>query len=96
MLDTSRPKEPRLLDIVDLGLGSGPHYVHLTADGRRLVVSDYFLDQDNFGKVRYGGDRKVHVIKVGRNSMELDPRFELDFNTAFDTGPARPHGLEVK
>jgi hypothetical protein len=25
----------------------------------------------------------------------LDPRFALDFNTAFDTGPARPHGVAI-
>ena len=26
----------------------------------------------------------------------LDPGFELDFNTAVATGPARPHGIESK
>jgi selenium-binding protein 1 len=38
----------------------------------------------------------VHVIKVFRHQLELDTRFQLDFNTAFPTGPARPHGIESK
>jgi hypothetical protein len=26
----------------------------------------------------------------------LDPRFQLDFNAAFSTGPARPHGVAIR
>jgi hypothetical protein len=26
----------------------------------------------------------------------LDPRFQLDFNAAISTGPARPHGIAIK
>jgi hypothetical protein len=33
---------------------------------------------------------------VERNDLNLDPRFQLDFNTAFATGPARPHGVAFK
>lgn len=29
----------------------GPHYIALTDDEKRLVISDYFLNEDNFGKV---------------------------------------------
>src|SRR5262245_34431138 len=96
MLDTSDPRHPRLLSTLDLGRDSGPHYLALTRDERRLVVSDYFLDEDDFGKVHRDGDRKVHVARVLRNRLVLDPRFDLDFNTAFETGPARPHGLTFK
>jgi len=60
------------------------------------VVTDYFLNQDDFGKIHFEGDHKVHVIKVFGDRLELDPRFQLDFNTAFPTGPARPHGIEMK
>jgi len=60
------------------------------------VVSDYFLNEDSFGKVHAEGDHKVHVARVERNNLELDPRFELNFNIAFATGPARPHGLALK
>src|SRR6266850_3279450 len=96
MLDTSQPAHPRLLRVLDLGAGSGPHYLRLTEDERRLVISDYFLNEDSFGKVHAEGDHKVHVARVERNNLHLDPRFRLDFNTAFRTGPARPHGVTFK
>jgi 56kDa selenium binding protein (SBP56) len=96
MLDTSDPEHPTLMSTVDLGVESGPHYLTLTRDERRLVVSDYFLNEDDFGKVHQEGDHKVHVIEVGPHMMSLDRSFDLDFNTAFPTGPARPHGLAIK
>jgi hypothetical protein len=73
----------------------------LTHDDRRLVVADYFLVEDIFplaspGKVQLEGDHRVHVLKVQRHSLTRDARFNLDFNTAFANGPARPHGIAVK
>lgn len=96
MFDTSKPDRPKVLRILDLGPESGPHYLRLTEDERRLVVSDYFLNEDSFGKVHAEGDHKVDVVRVERNNLELDPRFQLNFNTAFATGPARPHGVAFK
>jgi selenium-binding protein 1 len=96
MFDTSDPDRPTLLSTLDLGTDSGPHFLNLSPDERRLVVSDYFLNEDDFGKVHQEGDHKVHVIDVTRYSMTIDPRFTLDFDTAFATGPARPHGLAIK
>lgn len=96
MLDTSDPARPTLLSSVDLGVDSGPHYLSLTGDERRLVVSDYFLNEDDFGKVHQEGDHRVHVLKVGARSLTVDPAFYLDFDTAFPSGPARPHGLAIK
>lgn len=96
MLDISDPDQPRLLNALDLGRGSGPHYIALTDDERRLVVSDYFLNEDNFGKVHAEGDHKIHVVKVMKDDMVIDPRFSLDFNNAFPSGPARPHGIAIK
>jgi selenium-binding protein 1 len=95
MLDTSVREHPKLISVVELGAGAGPHDISLTEDGRRLIVTDYFLDEDDFGKVHFDGDHKIHVIKVLRNKLELDPRFQLDFNTAF-ARPARPHGIATK
>jgi selenium-binding protein 1 len=96
MLDTSDPAHPQLLSTVDLGVDSGPHFLALTPDERRLVVSDYFLNEDDFGKVHQEGDHKVHVIDVTDTNMSIDWRFDLDFNTAFPSGPARPHGIAIK
>ena len=96
MFDTSQPVHPKVLRILDLGPASGPHYLRLTEDERRLVITDYFLNEDSFGKVHAEGDHKVHVARVERNNLELDRRFELNFNTAFSNGPARPHGVAFK
>ena len=97
MLDISDPRRFRQLSVVSFGKGAGPHSVHLTHDGKRLVVTDYFLDQDDFGKIHLDGDRKVRVLEVGEKRLDVDPAFRVvDFNTAFPTGPARPHGIGMK
>ena len=96
MLDVSDRNHPVQSGIVNLGLGAGPHDIALTDDDKRLIVTDYFLNEDGFGKIHFEGDHKVHVIKVSKNKLKLDTRFVLDFNTAFPTGPARPHGIESK
>src|SRR5271155_3799501 len=93
--DISNPEHPKVLSFVDLGPGSGPHYLKLTKDEKRLVVSDYFLVEDLVpaGVVKAEGDHKVHVIQVSPDRITLDPRFDLDFNRDISTGPARPHGF---
>ena len=96
MFDISNPDQPRLMKALDLGQNSGPHYIALTDDEKRLVISDYFLNEDNFGKVHAEGDHKIHVARVMKNDLVLDPSFNLDFNTAFPSGPARPHGIAIK
>jgi selenium-binding protein 1 len=96
MFDTSDPKQPRVVKVLDLGANSGPHYIALTADEKRLVITDYFLNEDDFGKVHAEGDHKVHVALVTANDLVLDTRFNLDFNTAFASGQARPHGVAFK
>jgi selenium-binding protein 1 len=96
MFDISDPAQPKVLRVLDLGAASGPHYLRLTEDERRLVVSDYFLNEDSLGKVHAEGDHIVHVARVDRDGLELDPRFHVNFNTAFRAGSARPHGLAFK
>lgn len=95
LLDISAPSVFKQLSVVNLGLGAGPHDIDLTDDDARLVVTDYFLDEDDFGRIHFDGDRKVRVIKVTREALTLDTRFDLDFNTAFEH-PARPHGIAMK
>ena len=97
MLDITNPKKFKQLSVVSYGKDTGPHSVHLTHDDTRLVVTDYFLNQDDFGKVHLEGDHKVHVLNVGDRNLTVDPAFQvIDFNTAFATGPARPHGIGMK
>jgi selenium-binding protein 1 len=96
MFDTANPRHPRVLKVLDLGANSGPHYIALTDDEERLVISDYFLNEDEAGKVHAEGDHIIHVAKVRERDLVLDPRFQLNFNTAFNTGPARPHGIAFK
>jgi 56kDa selenium binding protein (SBP56) len=96
MLDVSNPEHPFQTGIVNLGVDTGPHNIVLTDDDKRLVVTDYFLNEDDFGKIHFEGDHRVHVIRVHRNHLELDRHFDVDFNTAFSTGPARPHGIAIK
>jgi selenium-binding protein 1 len=97
MLDISNPKQFKQVSVVSFGANTGPHSVHLTHDDKRLIVTDYFLNQDGFGKVHLEGDHKVHVLDVKEQSLTIDPAFQvIDFNTAFATGPARPHGIGMK
>jgi len=95
MLDVSDPEHPFQTGIVNLGENAGPHDIALTPDDKRLVVTDYFLNEDDFGKIHFEGDHRVNVIKVFKKRLELDTRFNLDFDTAF-ARPARPHGIEMK
>lgn len=93
--DISHPEQPNVQSVADLGPGSGPHYLALTKDEKRLVVSDYFLVEDLVpaGVLRAEGDHKIHVFDVGPNQITLDPRFDLDFNRDISTSRARPHGF---
>jgi hypothetical protein len=43
---------------------------------REELPSDRIFD---FGKIHFEGDHKVHVIKVFKDRLELDPRFEIGF-----------------
>ena len=96
MLDISNPEVPVQASIVNLGVDAGPHFIALTDDDQRLVVGDYFLNEDTFGKIHFEGDHHVRVIKVFKDHLKLDRHFDVDFNTAFKTGPARPHGMAMK
>jgi len=96
MFDTSDPAKPVLLKVLDLGADSGPHYIALSGDEKRLVITDYFLNEDDFGKVHAEGDHKVHVANVSETDLVLDPNFNLDFDEVSADGPARPHGVAMK
>lgn len=96
-LDIGDPLHPVVRSFVDLGPNSGPHYLALSADEHRLIVSDYFLNEDLTppGVVGVEGDLKVHVINVSDLGLRIDPRFDLDFSRDIATGPAQPHGMAL-
>jgi hypothetical protein len=94
-LNIEDPTRPFVRGVVDLGPNSGPHYIGLSKDEQRLVVSDYFLNEDLVppGVVQVEGDLKVHVIDASNDWLRLDSRFNLDFSRDIPAGPAQPHGL---
>jgi len=94
MFDITNPAKPRVLDKIELGPGAGPHDSLLTRD-HRLVLTDYFLDEDGFGKVHVDGDHRVRVFLVGKDSLRPDPRFNLDFNDVVPGLHLRPHGTDA-
>ncbi|WP_020180465.1 selenium-binding protein SBP56-related protein [Methylopila sp. M107] len=91
------PEHPKVINVVDLGQNSGPHYIIFSPTEDRLIVSDYFLVQDLFpsGVVQVEGDHKVHVLDIVKDRLVKDPKFKLDFSRDVASGPARPHGLGV-
>jgi selenium-binding protein 1 len=96
MLDATDRHKLKQISVVSFGEDSGPHNIVLSGDDKRLVVTDYFLNEDSAGIIHFEGDHKVHVLKVTHDTITEDKRFKLDFNTAFKTGPARPHGIAMK
>ena len=96
MLDVRDRFNPEQISVVSFGANAGPHNLVLNDDDSRLVVTDYFLNEDAAGIIHFEGDHKVHVLKVTHDTLTEDKRFKLDFNTAFKTGPARPHGIAMK
>jgi selenium-binding protein 1 len=94
-LNISEPAHPHVVDVVELGPGSGPHMAMVMGMGaeQQLVVSDYFLNEDDFGKVHLDGDHKIHVFDMTATGLKLDPRFEVDFNIAIPGVQLRPHGI---
>jgi hypothetical protein len=95
MFDSARPDHPKVLDVVDFGPNSAPHYLRLKKHDKQLVVTDYFIAEDLMpGRVvQIDGDGKIHVINVHGNRLELDTS-----STAIQTrychwGPAHPYGV---
>jgi hypothetical protein len=96
MLDVRDRFNPKQISIVSFGANAGPHNIVLSDDDSRLVVTDYFLNEDAADIIHFEGDHKAPVLKVTHDTLTEDKRFKLDFNRAFKTGPARPHGIAMK
>jgi selenium-binding protein 1 len=98
MLDTTDRSNLKQIPnaVVSFGKDAGPHNLVLSEDDSRLVIADYFLNEDDGGIIHFEGDHRVRVVKVTHNRLVEDRRFRLNFHTAFATGPARPHGIAMK
>ena len=92
MLDITNPKQFKQVSVVSFGKDTGPHSVHLTHDDKRLVVTNYFLNQAGFGKVQLEGDHKVHVLDVREKSLTVDPAFRVIDSTPRSRPDRRPPG----
>lgn len=90
--DITRPERPRLVQNMVLPAYAAPHLIHIK--DRRLVVTDYFLDMDNFGKVHADGDRFVRVFNIQPNGyITVESRFQINFSRLVYGVQLRPHGL---
>jgi hypothetical protein len=72
MFGITHPDTSRLLDKLELGANSGPDDSLLTRDNR-LVLTDYFLNEDGFGKVHADGDDRIRVFPVGKTASDPTP-----------------------
>lgn len=95
-LDITDPARPRVVDRLVLGKDEQPHWISLSPDGRRIIIS--------------GGDKKMQArlliatIDPKTGKLALDDRFRpkgatrpgIDFDRASwphgDSGKAIPHG----
>ena len=75
MLDTTDRANLKQLSVVSFGKDTGPHNLMLSSDDKRLVVSDYFLNEDAAGLIHFEGDHKIHVVKVTHDTLSEDTRF---------------------
>ncbi|KAJ1653616.1 hypothetical protein IWQ61_006292 [Dispira simplex] len=97
MFDTSSARHLHLLAKVNVGSRATPHFITLSPDESMLIVTDYFLDQQDFGVVHSGGDKKMHFVQVTQNRMYLLPLMDLNFKKLFPRiGRVNPHGVAIR
>lgn len=97
MFDTTRPEKLAVLDVLELGPFSGPHFMLLLEpEEDRIVVANYFIQMPpEMGVVYPPCDYKVRVANLTENGtrMVLDEGFDVDFNTLPGVPPSNPHRL---
>lgn len=90
--DVSDPNNPHKVHNERFPAYAGPHLCHLMGD--RLIVTDYFLDEDDFGKIHFDGDHVVRVFTVSSNGVLYpEPRFQVDMDAIVPGVQLRPHGV---
>lgn len=95
VFDVSNPANPRLKQNLQLPTYAGPHLIHRF--GNRILITDYFLNLDNFGKIHLDGDRTVRAFNIqGDGTLVADSRFQVPFSNMIPGLRLRPHGLAMK
>jgi len=93
MFDILVRDDVKLLDVYDLGVGAGTHYIDLHDSTQRLIAVGYFLDMDNFGIVHENGNRQALSFDVSTDKFVLETNFNVDFNKIPLKG--RPHAAVI-
>ena len=97
VLDITNREQPVMIQNVKLPNGAGPHMSMLVNHGTRLINTDYFLNEDDFGRINYEGDHYVRNYFVDATTGLLTPdlQFQVDMNNIVPGLNLRPHGAEV-
>jgi hypothetical protein len=73
----------------------GPHYVKVAPDGKHLLVTGYFLQEESIGLINTASDYKAHWIDILPNGA-LSFNRTIDFTTPFSNrGGGRPHSSVI-
>lgn len=90
--DVSDPQAPRKVHNERFPAYAGPHLCHIM--GNRLIVTDYFLEEDDFGKIHMDGDHVVRVFTISNTGILYpEPRFQVDMDSIIPGVQLRPHGV---
>ncbi|RKP35426.1 hypothetical protein BJ085DRAFT_1484, partial [Dimargaris cristalligena] len=94
MFDTTDPNNLKLMGKLAIGAYATPHYLALGPDQTTLIVTDYFLDEKDFGLVHFPGDKMLHFIDVSGDSMDWRREMSIDFKRLLrPLGVVNPHGV---
>lgn len=87
-LDIANPARPRVVDRLVLAKGRQPHWISLSSDGRRIVISG--------GKEAMQSKLLMASINRRTGKLALDSKLSIDFDRLNwphgDSGKAIPHG----
>lgn len=89
--DITNPLKPVLLQNKAFPAYAGPHLCHIIAG--RLVITDYFLDEDDFGRIHFNGDHFIRVFNLDSNGLPVESGKGVDSNNLFPDLDLRPHGV---
>ncbi|BEI89943.1 uncharacterized protein CcaverHIS019_0300130 [Cutaneotrichosporon cavernicola] len=93
--DVSDPNSIRKVHNERFPAYAGPHLCHIMDN--RLVTTDYFLDEDDFGKIHMDGDHVVRVFTISSSGVLYpEPRFTVDMDELIPGLGLRPHGMAMK